>query len=62
MIGCEYRKHCWMVDIDCFFTRFEYCRSKDTAKWLMEDQERLLNDRYNRTQEDFKLQMLVGCI
>ena len=57
MIGCEYRKYCWIVDLDCFLTKFEHCRNKETARWVMEERAKWLDERYNRVQEDFKLQM-----
>jgi hypothetical protein len=61
-IGCEYFKQCYMKDLDCFFTKWDYCPHKDTVLWLVEERNRRSKELCDAVELDIKLQMELACI
>jgi len=62
MVGCEYRKHCYLKDLDCYFATRYHCLHKDSIDFLRLEKQRKSKEITDRVEEDTKLQMEIGCI
>ena len=60
--GCEYRKECYLKDIDCFLANRYHCIHRDNIEAIIAEKERRIQIVLDTLAEETKLQMEIGCI